>query len=364
MSGAEDKESRTEEPTEKRLADAIARGDVPRSPEVPLLSSLLGAAAVAVFLIPEGARKLAGGLSLFVDDMGAARLESPGDAWAVVSLAFAPAVEFLIPVALVLAVTNLAASFAQAPPALVFSRIAPNWSRVSFSSGWARLFSVRGLVQFAKSLLKAAAFGAIAGGALAATKLELLESVFHDVEDIPRQALSAAFSIVVLVAVFQAVLAGFDVVWARIHWLRDQRMSREEVKEEIKQAEGDRLLKARLRSLRMDRSRRRMLAAVPKATLVVANPTHYAVALRYRQGIDAAPVVVARGLDLVALRIRQIAEDNNVPLFEDRPLARSLYDATSLDAAIPPEFYRAIAKLIHLVRDGAKRRSPPLSGEA
>jgi len=159
-------------------------------------------------------------------------------------------------------------------------------------------------------------------------------------------------------AVERLVVAAADLAWARIHWRRDQRMSRQELKEELRQTEGDRLMKARLRSLRLDRSRKRMLAAVPRATMVVANPTHYAVALRYVRSEGGAPIVLAKGVDLIALKIREIAEENNIPIVEDRPLARALYGAVSIDAAIPAEFYRAVAEIVHLLQ--GKKSSWPI----
>jgi flagellar biosynthesis protein FlhB len=118
----------------------------------------------------------------------------------------------------------------------------------------------------------------------------------------------------------------------------------------LRQTEGDRLMKSRLRSLRLDRSRKRMLASVPRATLVIVNPTHYAVALRYIRAEGGAPIVLAKGVDLIALKIRELAEEAGVPIVEDRPLARSLYDSVSVDSAIPPEFYRAVAGLVHLIQ--------------
>ena len=149
------------------------------------------------------------------------------------------------------------------------------------------------------------------------------------------------------VATVVLVIAGADFTWSRIHWRRDQRMSKQEIKEEVKQAEGDRMMKARFRSLRLDRSRKRMLTAVPKATMVLVNPTHYAVALRYVRSEGGAPVVLAKGVDLIALKIREIATENAIPIIEDKPLARSLYDAVPVDSVIPPEFYRAVAEIVH-----------------
>ena len=127
-------------------------------------------------------------------------------------------------------------------------------------------------------------------------------------------------------------------------------MSRQELKEEVRQAEGDRMMKARFRSLALSRMRKRMLANVPKATMVIVNPTHYAIAMRYVRSEGGAPTVLAKGVDLVALKIREIATEHDIPIVEDRPLARSLYDAVQVDDVIPPEFYRAVAEIVHLLQ--------------
>jgi flagellar biosynthetic protein FlhB len=142
------------------------------------------------------------------------------------------------------------------------------------------------------------------------------------------------------------VLVAADLVWTRIFWLRDLKMTRQEVKDEMKQVDGDPIVKARLRSLARDRARKRMIAGVPRATFVVANPTHFAVALRYVKEEGGAPLVVAKGQDLIALKIRAIAAEHDIPIIEDKLLARSLYKAVEVDKMIPPEFYKAIAEVV------------------
>jgi flagellar biosynthetic protein FlhB len=147
-----------------------------------------------------------------------------------------------------------------------------------------------------------------------------------------------------------------DWLWQRQRFMQRMRMSREEVKEDFKQTEGDPHVKNRQRQIRFQRARQRMIQAVPKATVVVMNPTHYAVALRYVQGETAAPQCVAKGLDLLALRIRQVAEENRVPVVEDPPLARALYATVEVDQTIPREHYKAVAKVIGFVMQAARRR--------
>jgi flagellar biosynthesis protein FlhB len=145
------------------------------------------------------------------------------------------------------------------------------------------------------------------------------------------------------------LLAVVDVFWTRHHWYSQLRMTKQEIKDEYKQSQGDPIVKQRQRAVARDRARRRMINNIPRATLVIANPTHYAVALRYVREENDAPVVVAKGQDLIALRIREIAEENNIPVFEDPPLARSMFAQVSVDSVIPPVFYKAVAELVHRV---------------
>jgi flagellar biosynthesis protein FlhB len=159
------------------------------------------------------------------------------------------------------------------------------------------------------------------------------------------------------VGVAVCILVVGDVFWARRQWRQSLRMSRQEVKEEHKEMQGDPLVRSRMRSLALDRARKNMMAAVPRATLVIANPTHYAIALRYVREEGGAPTVIAKGQDLIALKIREIAERNEIPVIEDKALARSMYDLVQVDQAIPPDFYRAVAELIHFLSSRGARRA-------
>jgi len=238
-------------------------------------------------------------------------------------------------------------------------RIAPDLSRLSPRKGLVRIFGPRGWTEFAKSVVKISVVGLAATLVLSGQKLTMINAMYADVGDLPQRIVAPCVKVIAAVLVATLVVACVDLASTRILWRRDQRMSRHEIKEEVKQSEGDRLMKARLRSLRLDRARKRMLAEVPRATMVVVNPTHYAVAMRYVRTEAGAPVVLAKGIDLIALRIREIAEAAAIPIIEDRVLARSLYDAVEVDAAIPPEFYRAVAGLVHLIQQ--RKGSWPLN---
>jgi flagellar biosynthetic protein FlhB len=350
MSEETDKESQTENATEKKLNDSMERGDVPMSHEVALVVSLAGILISMIFLLRSGAQRLVGALILFLDDSGGLRLDRSDDVMALLRMVLSEMFSFLTPTIALLIVGGIVASMAQNAPRFVLERIQPDLGRISLMKGFSRTFGLKGLTEFLKSVLKLGAVGAIVALVLSGERVSLVNSMFMDIGDLPELILSDAIKLLSAVVVATFVIAAADVVWSRIHWMRDHRMSRHEIKEEIRQMEGDRLLKARLRSIRLDRSRRRMLAGVPKATMVIVNPTHYAVALRYVRSEGGVPMVVAKGQDLIALKIREIAEQNGIPLIEDKALARSLYDVVSVDSMIPPEFYRTIAEIIHLIQ--------------
>ena len=359
MSDEQDSDSKTEEATEKKLHDAIERGVVPVSREVPILASLTGILIAAIYVMPSRGERLAATLARFLDDPAGWRLERADDVVALGETMVFAAADFLLPVLALLMICGVVASVAQNPPRVVPDRIIPDLSRISITAGFSRLFGPRGWTEFVKSLAKLVAVGVVVAMALSGQRYVLLNAMFLDIGDLPQRIAQLCVAVVAAVMVATLALASADLAWARFHWRRDQRMTRYEVKEEIKQTEGDRLLKARQRSLRLDRARKRMLSAVPRATMVVVNPTHYAVAMRYVRAEGGAPVVLAKGVDLIALKIREIATEHEIPIVEDKPLARALYDAVPVDSAIPPEFYRVVAEIVHLIQD--KKSSWPLT---
>ena len=359
MSDDQDSDSKTEEATEKKLHDAVERGVVPVSREVSILASLAAILMILVFVLPPRAERFVGTLIHFLDDPAGWRLERASDVVALSEVMLIAAADFLAPTAVLLMVFGVVASIAQNPPRFVPDRILPDLKRISLGAGLSRVFGPKGWTEFFKSALKIVAVAVVVVTILGGQRYVLTAAMFLDVADLPQRILKLCVHVIAAVMVATLVVASADLAWARIHWRRDQRMSRHELKEELKQTEGDRLMKARLRSLRLDRSRKRMLSAVPKATMVVVNPTHYAIAMRYVRAEGGAPIVLAKGVDLIALKIREIAEQNSIPIVEDKPLARALYGAVAVDSTIPPEFYRAVAEIVHLIQE--KKSSWPLT---
>ncbi len=347
MSERNDKESKTEEPTEKKIADAIEKGNVPRSREMAVFASLLGVLIAAAFLIGSGSVNLTETFSVMLDNPGGFVLSSGPDANRLLWAVMGELTKFLAPIVFMLMLAGLAAAFFQHAPTLALDQIKPKWSRVSPAAGWKRIFGAPGFMEFVKSLFKFGAIGAVCAAMLSGEQRAVSSALFLDPSALPGLVLSLVIRLVSVVCVAIAVMVAGDIVWSRLRWHSELRMTRQELKDELKDSEGDPLLKSKRRSLARDRARRRMIASVPKATVVIANPTHYAIALQYDRAKGGAPLVVAKGADLIALKIREIASKHSVPIVEDKPLARALYDAVEVGQWIPSEFYRAVAKILH-----------------
>ena len=347
MSERNDKDSKTEEATEKKIADAIEKGNVPRSREMAVFASLLGVLVGAAFLIGSGSMNLAETLSVMLDNPGGFVLASGPDfnrlLWAVMG----ELTKFLAPIVFMLMLAGLAAAFFQHAPTMALDQIKPKWSRVSPAAGWKRIFGAAGFMEFVKSLFKFGAIGVVCAAMLSGEQRAVSSALFLDPSALPGLVLSLVIRLVSVVCVAIAIMVAGDIVWSRLRWRSELRMTRQELKDELKDSEGDPLMKSKRRSLARDRARRRMIASVPKATVVIANPTHYAIALQYDRAKGGAPLVVAKGADLIALKIREIASKHSIPIVEDKPLARALYNAVEVGQWIPPEFYRAVAKILH-----------------
>ncbi|MGE0023620.1 MAG: flagellar biosynthesis protein FlhB [Hyphomicrobium sp.] len=358
MADAPDKESKTEEATEKKVRDSVDKGQVPHSREAATFASMLAILIAVVFLLSDNVVQLRFTLEGFIDHPESILLANGADATAILMVVFLEGAKVVAPIVVVFMVAGIAGSALQNQPQFVVDRIEPKLERISITKGWSRIFGLQGQVEFLKSLFKLSTVAVAGYIALGGSYRDILNALFMEPSALPQlmQDLSVRFLSAVVAAT--AVLVGADLAWSHFSWRRDLRMTKQEVKDEHKQMEGDPLVKMRLRSLQRDRSRRRMMAAVPKATLIVANPTHYSVALRYVREEGGAPVVVAKGKDLIALKIRMIAEENGIPVYEDRSLARSLYASVEVDKMIPPEFYKAVAGIILFLAQRGQQARP------
>ncbi len=349
--------SPTEEPTEKKLADEIERGNVPFSREAQTFASVSAMLIVSAFVLKDFVGSLAQLLRRLFEGAGGLSLKNGFDGLVLFRLVAWETSKLLIAPLVIFAVAGVLASAMQNPPRLVIDRIQPDFKRISLGAGWHRLFGARGQTEFLKGVFKLSSISVVAFSVLQWQQFNLINAMAVQPEAIPELILSIAVRFMAVVCILTVVLLAADLVWARVQWRRDLRMSKQEIKDEMKQNEGDPLNKAKLRSLAQDRMRKSMLAAVPKATLVIANPTHYAIALRYVKEEGGAPMVLSKGQDLIALKIREIAEQHSIPVIEDKLLARSMYDAVDVDRPIPPEFYKAVAEIIHFLYSRSGHRA-------
>ena len=360
MAEDEDRSSKTEAPTEKKLRDARDKGNVPHSREAVHAVGLIAVVVAASYMVPNGAGEFIAVLSDAFVSVGSISLSPSNTVDLFVGVGYALAA-FLGPLLVVLIGVALAASFAQNMPQISGESLKPQLSRISLISGFSRIFGPKGLAEFGKSTFKITLV-CIAALLLTHTLSDIaLTSLLTDPRQLPGLVQHATLLLMVGIAVPVVVLAALDLVIVRRFWLDELKMSRRDIKDELKQSEGDPILRSRLRSLQQDRARRRMIAQIPTATVVITNPTHLAIALRYRDGVDPAPMVVGKGADIVAKKIREIAEEHRIAMVENRPLAWSLYENVPVDATIPAELYSAVAEVLIAVRRADQRRSPQLA---
>lgn len=352
----QDDSQRTEEPTQRRLQEAREKGQVAQSREVQNWLMILGVALVIFIFAGQALEGTARLLLPFWERPDAIPVDADSLRRTFAGLAFGLIKVGLLPL-LVLIVAAVAGDLLQRGFLFTAERLKPDLDRLSPLAGAKRLFSSKAVAELAKNLVKLAVVGAVALmvlwpiGTDAARLIGLDQAALLDV--LRRDSIRL---LIALLAVM-AIVAALDYLYQYFEYIRRLRMSKRELREELKQAEGDPLIKSRIRQIRMERARRRMMAAVPKADVVVTNPTHYAVALKYELGKMAAPILVAKGADAVALKIREVAEANRVPIVENPPLARGLYAAVDLDEEVPPEHYKAVAEVIGYVMR-LKRQQP------
>jgi flagellar biosynthetic protein FlhB len=344
MADAPEEDDRTEQPTERKLDEAIKRGDVAKSIEINTLFVLGGFTLVLMLLSGTIARNLT--LSLRGYLMNAHQVPRDGAGFAAVGQhALWVGLAALGLPAAVLSVAALMGGALQHRPLWTLQPLAPQFSRISPLSGAKRIFGAEAFAQFVKGLAKIVIVGAVASAVLWNERDRLDSLARLEPAGLLPALLALCLKLMGGVLAIYAFVAIGDAVYQRMSWLKRQRMSKHELKEEYKETEGNPEIKGKLKQIRASRVKKRMMAAVPTATVVITNPTHFAVALKYDRGM-AAPICVAKGVDSLALRIRAIATENGVAIVENPPLARALHATVDIDQEIPVEHYKAVAEVI------------------
>ena len=347
MSDDTEESSKTEDPSAKRLEDARKRGDVSKSQEVTTWFALAGIGAVIALMASWTATNLMQELKIVMAN--ADRYEVGGNQFGAFFTSLAQSIigAAIVPMVILTAFAVLG-NLIQHRPLISIDPLIPKLSKISPLTGFGRLFSRDSLINFVKGLFKLGVIATVMFFTLWPERNRLDTMVQGDpatilitVERLTLKVIWAALAIVTVIAIA-------DLVYQRNRWWTRHKMTLQEVRDEYKQMEGDPKVKGRIRQLRMERGRQRMMGQVPKATVIIANPTHYAVALKYDRNM-AAPLCVAKGMDDLALRIRAVAEENDVPVVENPPLARALYAAVEIDQTIPGEHFKAVAQVIGYV---------------
>lgn len=344
---APEQDSKTEDPSQKKLEDAHKKGDVAKSQEVTTWFMLLGSAIIFSALAPWTASSLSNSLSLIIMNADQFDLEGAGFGDFFNGLALALLVTILTPL-LVLNICGVLANLIQHRPVWSLDPIKPKLSKISPLAGAKRLFSADALVNFGKGLFKIAIVGIVVVVVCWPERDRLDTMMTADPLLILLDFHEIGIKIFIAVLAVVTAIAAADFFYTRQKWWKRQMMTVQETREEYKQQEGDPHVKGRLRQLRQERARQRMMSSVPDATVVITNPTHFAVALKYEKDM-AAPKCVAKGADAIALRIREVAKENDVPIVENPPLARALFATMDIDDTIPAEHFKAVAEVIGFV---------------
>lgn len=356
MSEEADKEDRTEDPSQRRLEEAIRKGNVPQSREVSNFMMVMTVLVCTVALSPLIAGRFVATFMPFVETPEDIPISKPLDGFHALAYVTKGIGGVLLAGVLVAFLFAIVSAMAQGKFVVSSERLMPKFNRLNPIKGLARIFSKGNLVEFAKGVLKVAAIIGLTATFLYPVFETAEAMVGLSPETILPTAKTLATRLLITLALVTGIIAVADRFWKQIEWRTTLRMTKQEMKEELKNTDGDPHVRHRQKEIARSRIRRRMMADVPKATVVVMNPTHYAVALRYVHGETPAPICVAKGVDALALRIRSVAEKADVPVIEDPPLARALYPVVDVGRPIPEDQYEAVAAVISFVMSLAERR--------
>jgi flagellar biosynthetic protein FlhB len=351
---------RSFDPTDRRLQQARERGDVVSVREGPAAGVYL-AALIGLLLLGGPIAHRIGEIVMPLLDQPDAFLDLTEAGWGAAGHAVAMAVALAIaPFFALVAAGALLPHLLQNSIAISAERIMPKGSHLSPRSGFKRIFGLRSVFEFAKNLAKMGTVGVVCYIVARPLYDRSVGFVSIDIEQMPAMLQQSLLAILLVATLVAVVIAAVDMPYQQWAYRRRMRMTLQELRDEMRESEGDPRMKARRRALRRKRFHRRMMQEVPKATVIITNPTHFAVALRYERGKDAAPVVVAKGVELIALRIRETARQHRVAIIEDPPLARALHAAAEIGDVIPREHFEAVAKIIGLVwaQRGLARQAP------
>jgi flagellar biosynthesis protein FlhB len=348
MSDDQDDSQKTEDPTARKLEDALKKGQVPKSQEVSNWFMISAGTIIIAVFAPGMMAGVRNTLYKFLEQPHAILMDPQSVFDTGISVVSDITWVLLVPVILLIAAA-LASSLVQHPLVFTTEKMKPKLNKISIIKGAKQKFSLRQLVDFFKNIAKVSLVATVAVYLIWPEKSTLPQLINIDLMGVLQQIHKHLLTLLGGVVAIMFVIAGADYAYQQYEHNKSLKMSRQDIKDEQKDSDGDPKIKQRLRAIRMERARQRMMTAVPDATVVITNPTHFAVAMKYVDGGLEAPKVVAKGSDNVAMRIREVAEENNVPIVENPPLARALFATVNIDDEIPVEHYKAVAEVIGYV---------------
>ncbi|MDQ6951113.1 MAG: flagellar biosynthesis protein FlhB [Mariprofundales bacterium] len=346
MAEDQDKSQQTEEPTSKRVDDAREKGQVPNSKEPSTAISFL---IISSMMVTGLGGWIVGHASLLMHDflLGSVHVEWTAKGMIALLITLTGQMALMVlPVALPMIALGVLITVMVTGPVFSFESLQPKFEKVSPIKGLGRIFSTKGLAEFIKSLLKMAIISAICWYVVHDMFGLAVEGIRLQPAQIGYIMGKGAVTIAAMVAFFFVGLAIADVFYQQWEHNKSLKMSMKEIKDEGKETEGDPQVKGKIRQLQREMAQRRMMEDVPKADVVITNPTHFAVALKYEQGGNTAPRVMAKGADQVALKIREVATEHGIPIRENRPLARSLFSSVEVGQEIPEELFETVAVIL------------------
>jgi flagellar biosynthesis protein FlhB len=344
-----DESSKTEDPTQKKLDEAHKQGNFVMTKEVANWLMVAAMLIVLTSVLPGTAKGMILRLNYYFENLDEFTMDRAG----VGALLFRVMLDAMwalwLPI-LLFVIAGVMSTIGQTGFHVSWELIAPKFGKLNPITGLANMFKLANQgVELLKSVAKLAVVGVVAYMALQPMFAGIENYIGIDIAALINHIDALAYRLLVGVLVVLTLLAAGDFFWQKTQFDKNMKMTKQEVKDEHKQSEGDPQVKGRIRQIRFERARKRMMAAVPSADVVVTNPTHFAVALKYDPSQMGAPLVLAKGVDQVAFKIREVAEANKVPVIENPPLARALYAACDVDEEVPSEHYRAVAEVITYV---------------
>ncbi|MGB0935371.1 MAG: flagellar biosynthesis protein FlhB [Alphaproteobacteria bacterium] len=351
----QDDSQKTEEPTQRKIEKAREKGQIAQSREINNWFIILAASAIVGLMAPYSAQKIGGVLRNLIAFDQHSVTDTDGLTQLVKEAIQTIFGSLVLPI-IFLVIAVLAAGFSQSGFLVSAESLKPKLSRLSILEGIKRIFSTRNLFEFIKGVVKIAIVGAAVMVVLSYEIDSLRTFIFFSPIEVLSEIRSVLLKLLITVLTILSVIAGTDYIYQRFEYYKKLRMSRQDIKDEMKESDGDPQIKQKLAQIRRQRANERMMDAVPDATVVVANPTHFAVALKYDMSMEA-PMAIAKGVDSLALRIREKAEDLDIPVVEDPPLAQALYAGCDVGEEIPEQHYSAVAAVIRYVMTLNQRRS-------